>query len=34
VPENIKSLGTYPIEIRLAKNIIAKTTVKVIAATN
>jgi large subunit ribosomal protein L9 len=34
VPENIKSLGTYPIEIRLAKNIIAKTTVKVVAATN
>jgi large subunit ribosomal protein L9 len=34
VPENIKSLGSYPIEIRLAKNIIAKTTVKVVAATN
>jgi large subunit ribosomal protein L9 len=34
VPENIKSLGSYPVEIRLAKNIIAKTTVKVVAATN
>jgi len=34
VPENIKSLGTYPVEIRLAKNIVAKTTVKVVAATN
>ncbi|GAC1396116.1 MAG: 50S ribosomal protein L9 [Vulcanimicrobiaceae bacterium] len=34
VPENIKSLGSYPIEIRLAKNITAKTTVKVIASTN
>jgi large subunit ribosomal protein L9 len=34
VPENIKSLGSYPVEIRLAKNIVAKTTVKVIAATN
>jgi large subunit ribosomal protein L9 len=34
VPENIKSLGSYPIEIRLAKNIVAKTTVKVVAATN
>ncbi len=33
VPENIKSLGTYPIEIRLGKNIVAKTTVKVVAAT-
>jgi large subunit ribosomal protein L9 len=33
VPENIKSLGSYPIEIRLAKNIVAKTTVKVVAAT-
>jgi large subunit ribosomal protein L9 len=34
VPDNIKSLGSYPIEIRLGKNIVAKTTVKVIAATN
>ena len=34
VPENIKSLGSYPIEIRLGKNIVAKTTVKVIASTN
>ncbi len=33
VPENIKSLGSYPIEIRLGKNIVAKTMVKVIAAT-
>ncbi len=34
VPDNIKSLGSYPIEIRLGKNITAKSTVKVIAATN
>jgi large subunit ribosomal protein L9 len=34
VPENIKSLGSYPVEIRLAKNIVSKTTVKVVAATN
>jgi large subunit ribosomal protein L9 len=34
VPENIKSLGSYPVEIRLAKNVIAKTTVKVVAAAN
>ena len=33
VPENIKSLGSYPVEIRLAKNIVSKTTVKVVAAT-
>ena len=33
VPENIKSLGSYPIEIKLAKNVIAKTTVKVVPAT-
>jgi large subunit ribosomal protein L9 len=33
VPDNIKSLGSYPVEIRLGKNIVAKTTVKVIAAT-
>ena len=34
VPDNIKSLGSYPVEIRLGKNIVAKTTVKVVAATN
>ncbi len=34
VPDNIKSLGSYPIEIRLGKNLVAKTTVKVIAATS
>lgn len=34
VPENIKSLGSYPVEIKLAKNLIAKTTVKVVAAAN
>jgi large subunit ribosomal protein L9 len=34
VPDNIKSLGSYPIEIRLGKNIVAKTTVKVVAASN
>jgi large subunit ribosomal protein L9 len=34
VPENIKSLGSYPVEIKLAKNVVAKTTVKVIAAAN
>ena len=34
IPDNIKSLGSYPIEIRLGKNIVAKTTVKVVAATN
>jgi len=33
VPENIKSLGSYPVEIRLGKNIVAKSTVKVIAST-
>ena len=33
VPDNIKSLGSYPVEIRLGKNLVAKTTVKVIAAT-
>ncbi|HEV3155928.1 MAG TPA: 50S ribosomal protein L9 [Candidatus Baltobacteraceae bacterium] len=33
VPDNIKSLGSYPVEIKLAKNIIAKTTLKVVAAT-
>jgi large subunit ribosomal protein L9 len=34
VPDNIKSLGTYPVEVRLGKNIVAKTTVKVVAASN
>jgi large subunit ribosomal protein L9 len=34
VPDNIKSLGSYPVEIRLGKNLVAKTTVKVVAATN
>ncbi len=34
VPDNIKSLGSYPVEIKLGKNILAKTTVKVIAAPN
>jgi len=33
VPENIKSLGSYPVDVRLGKNIVAKTTVKVVAAT-
>ena len=33
VPENIKSLGSYPVEIRLGKNILAKTMVKVVAST-
>jgi len=32
VPDNIKSLGTYQIEIKLAKNITAKSSVKVVAA--
>jgi large subunit ribosomal protein L9 len=34
VPDNIKSLGSYPVEIKLGKNVVAKTTVKVVAATN
>jgi len=34
LPDSIKSLGSYPIEIRLGKNIVAKTTLKVVAATN
>lgn len=34
VPDNIKSLGSYPIEIKLGKNVTAKSTVKVVAATN
>ena len=32
LPPNIKSLGSYPIEIKLAKTVTAKTTVKVVAA--
>lgn len=32
VRSNIKALGTYPVEIRLGKNIVAKTTVSVVAA--
>jgi large subunit ribosomal protein L9 len=31
LPDNIKSLGSYPVQVRLGKNIIAKTTVKVVA---
>ncbi len=34
VPDNIKSLGSYPVEIKLGKNVTAKSTVKVVAATN
>jgi len=34
LPESIKSLGSYPVEVRLGKNIVAKTTVKVVATTN
>jgi large subunit ribosomal protein L9 len=32
MPDNIKSLGAYPVEIRLGRSIVAKTTVKVVAA--
>jgi large subunit ribosomal protein L9 len=32
VKNAIKALGTYPIEIRLGENIVAKTTVSVVAA--
>lgn len=32
VKNSIKALGNYPIEIRLGKNIVAKTTVSVVAA--
>lgn len=32
VKNAIKAVGTYPIEIRLGKNIVAKTTVSVVAA--
>lgn len=32
VKNAIKALGSYPVEIRLGKNIVAKTTVSVVAA--
>ena len=32
MPESIKSLGSYPVEVRLGKGIVAKTTVKVVPA--
>lgn len=32
VKNSIKALGTYPVEIRLGKNIVAKTTVSVVSA--
>jgi large subunit ribosomal protein L9 len=32
LPTNIKSLGSYAVEIKLARSITAKTTVKVVAA--
>ena len=32
MPENIKSLGVYPIVVRLGKNIAAKTSLQVVAA--
>jgi len=32
VKNSIKALGSYPIEIRLGKNIVAKTTISVVAA--
>lgn len=31
VKNSIKALGTYPVEIRLGKNVVAKTTVSVVA---
>ncbi len=34
VPEGIKSLGSYPVEIKLGKNVTAKATVKVVSAPN
>ncbi len=33
LPDNIKSLGSYPVEIKLGKNVTAKATIKVVAAT-
>jgi large subunit ribosomal protein L9 len=32
MPDSIKSLGSYPVEIRLGQSIVAKTTVKVVPA--
>jgi len=32
LPDNIKALGSYTAHIRLGKNIVAKTTVKVVSA--
>jgi large subunit ribosomal protein L9 len=32
MPDNIKSLGSYSVEIKLGKGIVAKTTVKVVPA--
>jgi large subunit ribosomal protein L9 len=32
VPDNIKSLGSYQVEIHLARSVSAKTTIKVVAA--
>ena len=32
MPDNIKSLGSYPVEVKLGKGITAKTTVKVVPA--
>jgi large subunit ribosomal protein L9 len=32
VKNAIKALGTYPVEIRLGKNVVAKTTVSVVSA--
>jgi len=34
LPDNIKALGSYTAEIRLGKNLVAKTTVKVVSAEN
>jgi|ERR1700693_730260 len=34
LPDSIKALGSYTAEIRLGKNIVAKTTVKVVPAEN
>jgi large subunit ribosomal protein L9 len=32
LPDAIKALGSYPVEIKLAKNVVAKTTIKVVPA--
>ncbi len=34
LPDSIKALGTYPVEVRLGKNVVAKTTVNVVASAN